>query len=208
MIGAVGGQRQAQVLGDPVRGGRGLRTRRLVTAAGLWVGLVLASFAVWRTSSAAFSASTSNAGNSWAAGTVTIGDNDSGVALFNATALTPGATDSRCIVVSYSGTVAAGVRLYAGAVAGGLAAYLDLTVEEGTGGGSGSCSTFSPTGTLFAGTLSGFGAQSDFATGVGTWSPLGAGETRTYRFSYAIQNDNAAQGQTGAANFVWEARSS
>ncbi len=192
---------------DPVAAPTRRPRRGLVAAAGLWAGLVLAGFTVWRTSSAAFSASTSNAGNSWAAGTVTIGDDDSGSALFNATGLTPGATNSRCIVVSYSGSVSAGVRLYGAGVSGGLADYLDLVVEEGSGGSFGDCTGFTPSGSLFTGTLTAFASSTDFATGLGSWSPTGPGQTRTYRFSYAVRSDNAAQGTTGAASFVWEARS-
>ncbi|WNY33608.1 S24/S26 family peptidase [Curtobacterium flaccumfaciens] len=56
-----------------------------------------------------------------------------------------------------------------------LAANVNLTVEQGTGGGFGSCSGFTPAATgssLYSGTVAGFGAAStNYATGVGSWTP-------------------------------------
>jgi hypothetical protein len=170
------------------------------------VALVVASLLVWNASSSAFQATTTNGTNSWAAGTVAISDDDSGSAMFNATGLKPGDTGAKCILVTYGGSLAATVKLYS-AVTGTLGQYLDLTVEQGTGGTSSGCGSFAAESTLYSGTLSGFGtAATNFANGVGSWTPGGAGATKAYRFTYTLQNNNAAQGLSASATFTWEAQ--
>lgn len=168
--------------------------------------LVIASLLVWNASSSAFQATTTNGTNSWAAGTVAISDDDNGSAMFSATGLKPGDTGSKCILVTYGGTLASAVKLY-GVASGSLAQYLDLTVEQGNGGTSSGCGSFAPESTLYNGTLSGFPtAAGNYATGVGSWTPGAAGATKTYRFTYTLRNDNAAQGQSASATFTWEAQ--
>ena len=168
--------------------------------------LLVASLLVWNASSSAFQATTTNGTNSWASGSVAISDDDSGSAMFTATGLKPGDTGRKCILVTYGGSLAASVKLYA-AASGGLAQYLDLTVEQGTGGTSGGCGSFAPESTLFNGTLSGFAAAANnYATGVGNWTPSAAGATKAYRFTYTLRDDNAAQGLAASATFTWEAQ--
>ena len=168
--------------------------------------LLVASLLVWNASSSAFQASTTNGTNSWAAGTVAISDDDNGSAMFNATNLKPGDTGSKCILVTYGGTLGSAVKLY-GAVSGNLAQYLNLTVEQGTGGTSSGCGSFAAESTLYSGTLSGFAtAAGTYADGVGSWTPGTVGATKAYRFTYSLRNDNAAQGQSASATFTWEAQ--
>lgn len=161
---------------------------------------------VWQASTAAFSGTTANGSNSWSTGTVSLSDDDASSAMFSATGLRGGNTGNRCITVTYGGSVTSAVKLYASST-GSLAPYLNLTVEEGTGGSFASCTGFSATSTLYNGTVSGFStASSAYANGVSSWAPTGSGQARSYRFTYTVQDTNAAQGLTGSATFTWEAQ--
>ena len=60
----------------------------------------------------AFSSTTSNAGNDFASGTVTIADNDSNAALYNVTNRKPGDSVTSCIKLTCTGSLASDVRLY------------------------------------------------------------------------------------------------
>jgi hypothetical protein len=189
-----------------------LRSRAVV--AGVLCAVLLAGGLVMQRTRAAFSGSTQNAGSSWASGTVVLGDDDSGSALFSATGLYPGDTGERCIRVTYTGSVAASVRFYAGTAAGALSPYVDLVVSEagaGTNNGSfgGGCTGFAGT-TLYSGTLDALNATaSSYSTGLGTFTPTGSGQSRVYRFAYTVNSSapNASQGGSAAITFSWEARS-
>jgi predicted ribosomally synthesized peptide with SipW-like signal peptide len=167
----------------------------------------------------AFSSQTSNSGNSFAAGTVHLTDNDAGTAMLALTNAQPGATDTSCIVLTYSGTLDSTVRLY-GAVAGALGPYLTLTVTRGTDSSPSfdSCTNFtadatdyigSGNGVVYQGLLSAF--PSTYAAGLvdptsgspETWT---SPEAHSYRFVVTLANDNAAQGLSTTAAFTWEAR--
>lgn len=168
--------------------------------------LAVSAALVWQASTAAFNDTTDNGTNNWSAGTVVISDDDSGAAMFNATALKPGDTASRCIEVTYTGSLAASVKLYASA-SGTLGSYLDLTVQQGTGGTSGSCAGFTADSTLYTGTLAGFASSaSNYGSGVGTFAPTASGQKKSYRITYTVQDNNAAQGTTASATFTWEAQ--
>lgn len=184
------------------------RKTRLAVAAGLALGMVASGALVWRGTEAAFTQSTTTTA-SWTTGTVTIGDDDVAGATFSATRLTTGSTDVKCIAVTYSGSNAAQVRLYATNPSGPeLSPYVTLTVEEGTGGTSASCATFSATSTLYAaGPLSTFQTTyTNHGNGLSTWNPTGASsDTRSYRITYKIE-DSAPQGKSAGLTFTWEAR--
>lgn len=169
--------------------------------------LAVVSTMVLRTSQAAFTDTTDNAASAWTAGTVVLSDDDTG-ALFNAlTGLVPGSTETDCIAVTYSGDVAATVRLYA-TVTGTLGQYLTMDVDRGTGGSFGNCTGFTKVDDVYAGKLSALGT--DWASGHAggaTWSPSSTA-TVTYRFTYGLDDVNAAQGLTAGATFTWEAQNS
>src|SRR5688572_22513092 len=78
----------------------------------------------------AFSAATSNAGNTFSAGTVTLADNDAGVAMLSLSNAKPGNTDTGCITVTYTGSLASTVRLYGTTTGTGLDQYLDLKITR------------------------------------------------------------------------------
>ena len=187
---------------DVVR--RGLRGRARYAVAP--VALVASSAMVWHASSSAFRDETSNGTNSWAAGTVEISDDDAGTAMFELDGLSAGATGAMCIAVAYTGTLDAQVRLYATG-SGALAPYLDLTVEQGTGGGTGDCASFTPAGTVFTGTLDQLvTSHGDYASGVDAWNVPTPPADRTYRFTYTLASTAAAQGEAADAVFTWEAQ--
>ncbi|UQU65750.1 CalY family protein [Couchioplanes caeruleus] len=183
-----------------------------MVAVGLTVagGIAVSSGVMWQASSAAFTASTGTAANSWNAGTVVLSDDDSAVAMFNATNLRPGSTGDKCITVSYTGSLSSTVKMYGTAVSGALTPYVDLVIEEGSGGGFGSCTGFTPSGTAYTGTLANFGStKTGFATGVGTFAPSGSGQQKTYHVTYTVNaaTPDTAQAASAAATFTWEANS-
>jgi hypothetical protein len=167
----------------------------------------------------AFSSQTSNAASSFAAGTVEVTDNDLGGAMLSLSNAQPGAADTSCILVTYSGSLSSTVRLYS-AVAGALAPYLTLTVTRGddTTPVFDDCNGFAPDSTNYIGVAQGVlyqGALSSFPStyAAGLVDPLAGspetwttGETHTYRFAVSLADDNGAQGLGATASFTWEAR--
>lgn len=201
-----------EIQAQEVQGRRALRDR-MIRAAAPVAAFVLVGALVIIGSQAAFTATTDNSGNTWTAGTVVLSDDDSSSAMFNVAAMQPGASDTHCIAVTYSGTLAAQpIELYATAGGTGLATYLNVVVEVGSGGSFASCTGFTPTSTLYSGTLANFAATyTNWATGLSTgWSPTGASsETRTFHFTVSLPSGtgNAAQGLNASATFTWETQS-
>src|SRR5882724_4502815 len=154
------------------------------------------------------------------AGNLVLTDDDgggaaSGTAMFSATGLVPGSTGTKCITVTYNGNVSAPVKLYAASPTGTLAQYLDFTVEIGTGGSFADCTGFTSSGFIYsstqpvasAGTLGDFiTTRTSYANGVGSWTPTGSAQSRTYRFIYTLQNNSAAMNLSAGVTFTWEAQ--
>ena len=175
----------------------------------------MASVLVVTTSRAAFSYTTVNPNNDFAAGDVVLFDNDADAAMFSVADMKPNDTVESCILVTYDGSITpADVTLYVapGDLGGsGLAGYLDLTVERGSGAAAfGDCTGFTSAETVTTGgTLAAFAAAStDFASGAGTWAPAAQGEAQWYRFVVTLQDDNAAQGLDATVDLTWEAQNS
>lgn len=213
---------------------RAPRARRGVLAVAVPVGLVVSLAVTWGSTYAAFSASTDNGGNSWQTGSVVLDDSASGAALFTSaddSALTPGFARSRCIRIDYTGDLAAEIRMYVGTPAGGattLDEYLVMSVERGADVPAGTtvtagCSGFTQTATptfLYNSRQADAGAadasswtladlktaHGDHATGLVVSAPTAPGTYLTLRISYAVQDDNGAQGSASTATFTWEAR--
>jgi len=191
------------------------RAARLAAWIAIPAALVASGVVVSTASYSAFSATTVNPTSNWTAGSVALTDDDNNTALFNATGLKPGSTGANCITVTSTGSLPSTVKLYGtnASATKALDANMTLTVEQGTGGGFGSCTGFTPattSGTLYSGLLSNFTA-SNFATGLGTWAPTGtASESRVYRFTYTVSSTapNTVQGGTAALGFTWEAQNS
>jgi hypothetical protein len=196
------------------------RLRRKLLASVAVLATAAALLAVLSTFSA-FSGTTANSGNSAAAGTVTLTDNDSGAAMFSMSSLKPGDTDTRCLQVTYTGSLPSLVRLYGTTAGTGLDAYLDLTITRGTisSGSFSDCTNFSAdatnylgqgAGVVYNGTLAAF--ADDWTAGVAdprtasvpeAWT---TGEVHAYKLQLTQQDNNAAQGKAMTQTFTWEAR--
>ncbi|WP_375400807.1 TasA family protein [uncultured Amnibacterium sp.] len=196
----------------PRPGSWAARSVGLVAVVGALAGT---SALVWQASYSSFSATTSNSSNTWAAGTVVL-NNDSSTAMFSATGLKPGSTATKCIAVTSTGSLASAVKLYGSSytTTNGLGSALNLTITQGTGATTSSCSGFvadTSNSSVYTGTLAGFSAATSFSNGLGTWTPTGtASETKAYRFVYTVDPSaaNSVQGGTAAIGFTWEAQNS
>ncbi len=194
-------------------------TKRLLLAV-VVIGWVAA--AVGYGSYSAFTATTSNTGDTLAAGTVAIADNDGSGTLVTLSNAKPNDTDTGCITVNYTGSLAANVSLYVSSLTGtGLGAYVTLTVTRGSFSPSApafrSCTNFVADGTNYIGAGNGViynGNLSVFPTtyaggleptsgSPATWNN---GDSHVYKFTVTLQNNNSAQGLTATAGFTWEAR--
>ncbi len=137
---------------------------------------------------------------------ITVGDDDTGSAMFNSPGLKPSDKVQRCMMVTYTGSLTpVGLSLY-GTVAGtGLDPYLALTIEVGTRGSFGDCSDFTPAATVFSGTLASFAAaHTNYTDGIRQGPFTSTPQSRSYRFTVTLQDDHAAQGKTASATFTWE----
>ena len=181
------------------------------TAAAMSAGaaLVLSAGLVWHASYAGFSDATTPWAATVGTGTLALTDDDTALRMFTATGIKPGATGTRCIAVSSSGSPAA-VRLYGTgrSSSNGLSAALRLTISLGTGGSARNCSGFTATATPYTGTLAAF-PTSGWAAGVGEWTTTGTtATTRVYQVTWSLPANapNNVQAGTVAMSFVWEAR--
>jgi hypothetical protein len=197
-----------------------MRTRRSTRKALLSTLVIAIVAAVTGTGTyAAFSGTTSNPSNAFAAGTVTISDNDAGGSLLSLSNATPGNSSTGCIKITYSGSLNTNVHLY-GSATGSLPSYLTLTVTRGTDPSPSfsGCGSFiadatsyigAGSGVVYSGNLSAF--PSSYAAGLvdpssgspATWS---TSDTHSYKFVVTVQNTAAAQGLSSTASFTWEAR--
>jgi hypothetical protein len=193
------------------------RMTRLAAWIAIPAALVASGVVVSQASYSAFSSTTVNPTSNWTAGSVALTDDDNNTALFTAANLKPGSTGTNCIAVTSTGSLASTVKLYGtnATTTKDLASNITLSVVQGTGGGFGTCSGFTPLGqgaSLYSGSLAAFGTTStNFATGVGTWAPTGtASETRTYQVTYTVSPSapNTTQGGTAALGLTWEAQNS
>ena len=113
----------------------------------------------------------------------------------------PGDTAISYTTIVHHGAEPAAVRLY-GAVSGGLAQHLAVTVTRGAG--SGAAWVADRPAPIFRGTLASLPA--DWASGLADGGPWVAGEQRTYRIEVTLLDHPAAQGAVAEATFRWETR--
>jgi hypothetical protein len=166
----------------------------------------------------AFSSTTSNPNNEFAAGTVAISDNDSNTAMYNVSNQKPGDSLTRCVRVTYTGSLPANVRLYTGSSIGTLGPHVNLTVTPGTmpvGTAYPQCTGFTADGAaLYNGTLSGFAtAHNSYANGLvdfpGSTTSWATNNTVVYQFTVAMSAsapDTVQGATTGQHTYTWEAQ--
>ena len=93
-----------------------------------------------------------------------------------------------------------------------LSSWINLTVVQGAGGSFGDCDGFVAQATnsaVFSGTVADFGTHTDFAGGVGVWTPDGLGtDSRVYKVTYTVNASapNSTQGGSATVGFTWEAQ--
>jgi hypothetical protein len=165
----------------------------------------------------AFTATTTNSGNNISSGTVKIDQHTGATTLYNVTNQKPGDSTTKCLRVTYSGSItASAVKLYASAGITNGTQY-NLEVDRGTGlttlDGTMSCAGFTQTSVAYNGNLGSLG--STYATGVdgkaaaATWA---TNDAIDYRFIITQNDDATANAHTsvltsGTHSFTWEARS-
>jgi predicted ribosomally synthesized peptide with SipW-like signal peptide len=178
--------------------------------------LALVAVLVVGGTNAAFSDTTENASNSLSAGTVDLVDDDSGSAMFSVSNMLPGQIVTKCIVVTYQGTVTnpSAVKLYSGGFidSGSLGTYLKLTVEEGTGGTFSSCTGFTTGTTIISDlALATFNTTyTNYLNGAGSWDPATTPESKTFRLTVQMDSatPNSQQGKSVTGlTFTWEVQS-
>jgi hypothetical protein len=165
----------------------------------------------------AFSATTTNSGNNISSGTVVLGSNDLGAAMYTVTNQKPGDVTQKCIKVSYTGSLSSTVKLYTTSTIGTLGQYIDLQVRTGSGSPTfPGCTGFTPDAAdLYSGTLSNFATTyGSYANGLldagpGSNTSWVNGDSVVYRFTLTLQAsapDTAQNLSTGSHAFTWEAR--
>jgi hypothetical protein len=165
----------------------------------------------------AFTATTTNAGNNISSGSVNIQQHTGATTLYNVTNQKPGDSTTKCVRVTYSGSItASAVKLY---VSSGITngTNYNLEIDRGSGmttlDGTDSCTGFTQSSVAYNGALGSLGTT--YATGVdgkaaaATWATSDAID---YRF-IITQNDDATPNahtsalSSGSHTFTWEARS-
>jgi hypothetical protein len=121
---------------------------------------------------------------------------DGGKAAFSLQNAKPGSSATGCLVLTYSGSDPALLRLYGKTVGTGFDRYLKLVVTRGS-----SCARFRRESIVYDGTLRGFPDDRETAIRE-TWSPS---ESHAYRFHVSVRDDNAAQGLRARQTFTWTA---
>jgi predicted ribosomally synthesized peptide with SipW-like signal peptide len=190
------------------------------------VAVAVSGALVLSATNAAFTATTTNPGNAFAAGTVALADDDAGNALFDLSNLKPGDSTSQCITVSYTGSLGAQLRMYAATTGTGLGADLNLKLTRGTFAtppGGGDCAGFTAdstdyishgVGVLYDAALGSF--PSAWATGtvdpsVSTFPTAEVwttNEAHAYQLTVTLPSGTASseQGKTASTTFTWETR--
>jgi hypothetical protein len=195
------------------------RARKIAGLSAAPVAVLIAGALVWQGSTAAFTASTRNAGNSWSTGNVTLTDDDQGAAAFTVENMVPGQAGQKCIVVTSQSNVEGEVRAYTQNLVSsrGLEERIFFDLEQGTGGSFNDCTGFTPTAnTVPELPLSELAeVNRDFATGGAPWNTEGEpGETQSYRGTWRFDTTgmsqeqvNALQGARVSIDLVWELQS-
>lgn len=180
---------------------RGVKiTRNTARSFAAAVSVLLIATLVVNRSSAALNGDPATASSALELGSIELTDDDQGRSLFDLADLTPARPVEQCIEVTYLGTilpVALEVRVNAD---GALADYLDITIDEGTGGGYESCAQFERRRSIVDGTVADVEASGWFEVG----DLLNTGDSRTFRVTLLVQDDERAIGQGANLELGWE----
>jgi spore coat-associated protein N len=180
-------------------------------ALGALLTLLLSAAAV-AGSGADFTASSANPSNTFASGTLTIGNSKAGVAVLSASNLRPGeAAQTGDVDIENTGSLSGAFTLARGTVsntdlANPLAAKLNLTVTDCgafTGGTPPTCGD-GDDASRYAGTIADMGTAGHEVGALGTFA---AGAKHRYRFTVALDGTagNAYQGDSATVQFDFNA---
>jgi hypothetical protein len=198
------------------------RKRHLIRVIAPAVGLLAAGLLVWQGSYAAFSATTVDTGNAWAAGNLVLTNNGgtatysaATTATFGGTNLKPGSTGTTCLTVKSTGNSAGNLAMYESALADstpslGAQIQLSITAATVTSDVLANCTGFPTTGLTTVATsqpLSTF--PTTFAGGapvaVATGNVLEAYKVVwTFATTGTNTGDSGLMGKTVTAGFTWE----
>jgi hypothetical protein len=141
--------------------------------------------------------------------------------MFNVSNAKPGDAVSKCIKVTYTGTLDSTVKLYTASTIGTLGPYINVTITPGTQGGaatfpdctSGDGFVADAGSAIYTGTLASIAStHNNFANGLAdnpgaTATKWVANDNVVYRVTYTLQDNNSAAGlTTGSHAFTWEAQ--
>jgi hypothetical protein len=162
--------------------------------------VVFGSFAAW-------TASTSNPGNSITSGTLTMSNSKSAAAVFTATAAKPGDSGSDTVTVTNTGSIPMTAKITQASVTdSGFGSDLTLKIHDDTANrciwptqAAGACSTYGAwdaSATLTNFTLDGTG---------GSGSQWAASEAHTFTASWSFDSGagNGTQGKTATFGLTW-----
>jgi hypothetical protein len=205
-----------------------LRSRRFARNVAAPIGMIVAGMLVYGGSTAAFTSTTDNPGNTWSGGFVTLTNNGAGAAgtphvatsspaAFTIAGAVPGSTGSKCFVVKNDSSVDGTAKFFVDSVSGAaqapgtvpLSGYVKLSVDFSAGQYE-NCVSFpgSPTNIVNNVLLGSIGTS--WATGHGSWTPTGGGaaDYGTYRVTYTVDAaaPNTAQNGTASVDLNWEIR--
>jgi hypothetical protein len=208
-----------------------VRKRRNAMILAVPLGLVVSGALVYQSSSAAFTATTTTAQESWTAGTVVLDQNSSTSLPWTAVAgLAPSSTATKCVRVDYTGSLNADISLYvtgfgvtyAADNATDLEDYLLFTVKgidgDQTSDGIGGCASGATSGAqLLSPVITNVKAKdlnaswNSFASGSKASGVTGTNAGHhyvTYMITYTVDASatNFAQGDNVRLSFQWEAQ--
>jgi len=191
---------------------------RIAIAAAAPVAIVAASALIWQSSYSAFTGTTRNSGNEWSTGSVALTDDDAGSARFQVEDMVPEDTQTRCITVTATtdnpGTVK-GYALNPVTSNVGLEDHIFVQVDEGSGGGFGSCSGFTSAGEVIPHmSLTTLATFDSYADGAGGWNVSAGTSSRTYKITWTFETSGLTQdeidelqGSRTGIDFQWELQS-
>jgi len=187
---------------------RTLRGKLAVSVISLALLTVVAGLAVF----SAFSSTATSGTNTFASGSVQLSTNGTGLALFAMPTMSPGDSASRCVEITYTGSLPADVQFY-GTFTGAFAPYLASVVTRGKFPGAApagnACTGFTPDASgsqLVNGTLDQLPTSllplTDPATQWGT------NDAHVYMITVSLPANavSASQGLSTSGSLTWQAQ--
>lgn len=160
----------------------------------------------------AFTASTSNPGNNFAAGTLTMTNSKASAAILTMSNMQPGDSQLGTLRITNSGSLAAAMVLNEGSItnngpagSGNLAGQLTLLIQDCGTAADAACTATSPT--VYSGAFNGVAPNTVLSGAGGAGSKWAAGEGHTYQFTVTLPTaaGNEYQGTSASAAFSWNA---